>query len=299
MWDSFFLDLLYLLTDLVSGKSVPLLLAVTLYRIEPFLLGTMVLLGNAVAIIVNLRKTWRQPRYFWVEQGTRLFHCSLSAILSLALTMQLLSHMMMINYTNSGLALGMLACFWVVLHSLPEQPVTLLILFIASMALFYYSLILHPEMVVFDSSSSEDSTTTMRRQLLAMSRIEWAKHKDHMQKMMMMPAPLSEPDPLPAVETNHKHILYSTLPASIFIFVLSVYAGIVHGPLYYFTGCFFVVLLRVYKELTFYLLSQADTAHPDCSSGEPTQAWSARSQVTSLFWSRPLVTSLDNFKIEL
>lgn len=210
MWDSLILDFLYLNMDLLAGKGIPVLLAVTLYHLDPHLLGTMVLLGSGVGTVVNIHKTSRKPASDQVEWWFRLLHLTLSALLSMTLIHRVLGYM-----HPAGVLLGTIPGFWVIVQPVPERPVVLCLLFLLSMIMFYMSLIIAPEMLV-----DSDSVRQHQRQLQAISPKEW--YQSHKVSTYTQPVDV--------------HPVESALPGSIIILVLSSYATIQHGPLFNFTS---------------------------------------------------------------
>lgn len=208
MWDSLLLDFLYLASDLMTGKSVPILLAVTVYHLDPHLLGSMVLIGTCVGIACNIYKTCKKPASEPVDWYVRLFLNTLSTILSICLLKKLLWYM-----HPNGLMLGTISSFWVINTSLPERPVSLTIMFITTIVLFYVSLIISPAMVI-------DSDYVLEHQ----RQLQGTKYHLHATTSNVV------------ANTRHTHPIQNSFPACIIILILTIYATVLHGPLYNYTG---------------------------------------------------------------
>lgn len=219
MWDSVIIDFLYITSDLLAGKGIPILFAVTLFNLDPHLLGTMVLIGAGIAGVINVFKTSRPTKSLVIDWGMRFVHLSMSSILSLCLLKKLLQHM-----HPKGVSLGSIPAFWIIIKSMPEKPITMAILFVLTTFLLYLSLIIHPEMVVDDVYIQENTRQLQGiRHLQAISRAEWKTHTKHIQSS-------------PVIVSETYYPIQDTLPSSIYILILSVYAFTIHGPLYSFTG---------------------------------------------------------------
>ena len=61
MWDAFFVDLNYLSADLLTGRSIPVLIAVSTLPLDPNLLGTMIMLGVLLGSLATLVRLWSPP----------------------------------------------------------------------------------------------------------------------------------------------------------------------------------------------------------------------------------------------
>lgn len=225
MWDSVLIDFLYITSDLLAGKGIPILFAVTLFNLEPHLLGTMVLIGAGIAGVINVFKTSRPTTSLVIEWGMRFIHLTMSSILSICLLKKLLQHM-----HPQGVSLGSIPAFWIIIKPMPEKPVTMAILFVLTTFLLYVSLVIHPEMVVDDiniqdHASIQEHTRQLQeiRHLQAISRGEWIPKPKHIKSS-------------PVIVSETYYPIQDTLPSSIYVLILSVYAFTIHGPLYTFTG---------------------------------------------------------------
>jgi hypothetical protein len=196
--------------DILSGKSIPVLLAVTLYHLDPHLLGTMVLLGATVGTVINIHKTSKKPASDQIEWWFRIIHLSFGAWLSITLLHRILGYM-----HPAGVLLATIPSFWVIIQPVPERPITLCFIFLLTMVLFYMSLIISPEMLI-----DSDTVRQHQRQLQAINKYDW--YKSH--KIATYSPPVDV------------HPVESALPGSIIILVLSTLSTIQNGPLYNFTS---------------------------------------------------------------
>jgi len=251
MWDNLLLDFLYLSSDCMSGKTIPVLYAITQFHLDPHLLGTVVLLGALVATVINVYKTSRPT-------SNIVFDCSMRFIqfsLSILLTMGLLARLMQQMYT-SGVFVATIPCFWVLIHALPEKPVTLQVMCCLTFALFYLSLIASPTVILeytqnptdysvlanplldnpvvanslLDNPVVDNPVLDHQRALLAMTRKEWRTMvKTH------------------SSSASTTQTVQNILPQCIYILILTVYACTMHGPFYAYTGKYCSPTLLVHR----------------------------------------------------
>jgi hypothetical protein len=263
MWDNFLLDFLYLSSDLISGKSIPVLIAITVFPMDPHLLGTLVLMGATVGSLLNFHKTCRMTRNVILDWLLRSVHLSVGIWLSVSFMSKLLSMMIVTKGDqDNGLLLGTIPAFWVVIQGVPEKPCTLLVLFVLSFVMFYVSILVSPDILVVDQSQYSHNQRQLAawshdRDLQAISRYEWHKHpiQKHPIHHDVVVSPVITLTPAQEIGTM--------LPQSIYIFILTIYATTQHGPLYSFTNkycsptllfhrgyalftCFLVGLFRAY-----------------------------------------------------
>jgi hypothetical protein len=132
MWDAFFCDLNYLSADLVTGKSIPVLVAVATLPLDPNLLGTMVLFGVLLGSLVTLLRAWGSGGDPLLAWAVRFLNHAFAAFLSLSLLLRLAA-----TIYPSGLTLSLLPAFCVVCQYVPERPATTLLLVLVSLALFF------------------------------------------------------------------------------------------------------------------------------------------------------------------
>lgn len=237
MWDNFMLDFLYLSSDLISGKSIPVLIAITVFPMDPHLLGTLVLMGATVGSVLNFHKTCRMTRNIVLDWMLRSIHLSVSIFLSVSFLSKLLAMMMIEESQDNGLLLGTIPAFWVVIQGVPEKPCTLLVLFAVSFVLFYISILVSPDILVVDQHQYSHNQRQLaswdnshnNRHLQAIHRYEWHKHPILKQQS----APQA---PMAAVMQTPAQEIGTMLPQSIYIFLLTIYATTQHGPLYSFTN---------------------------------------------------------------
>ena len=228
MWDSFLLDLISLSSDLLTGKGIPVILAVTYFHLDDYLTSTMVMMGLLVAFVYNMLRRKKAPANIFLDLFMRFVQYSLGIFISVSMLGTVLS----LAYTD-GLLLGSLALIWILLQSLPEHPVSLCTLFLLTLAVFYTSLLIHPELAsptdnMLRQASPTDNllgqaNPTSSRKLQAMSRWDWYQRRQ---------TQLSNPP----VTVQADHPVVTTAPGALCIFVLSAYSGMVHGPLHHYEG---------------------------------------------------------------
>lgn len=260
MWDNLILDFLYLCSDLFTGKSIPVLLAVTLYVVDPFMLGTMVLLGASVGAIGNMLKTRIMPQSPLVSWGMRFLQYSVANVMSLALLIRIASIM-----EGNAVTLIVIPSIWVIVHSAPERATFLCISMLWSLVLFYSSLLVPSDRqvnIVLDSAEPPDALMNyvekphlmkmpapvappeqaMRRRLLAMTPEEWRHH------LWLMDTQRYPTQSYPALYISTDHPIMENLVGSFCIFFLMVFATLQHGPFFGYEQrlCSSILLLNHY-----------------------------------------------------
>jgi hypothetical protein len=245
MWDSVFLDFLYLSTDYMTGKTLPVLIAVTVFSLDPHLLGTMVLLGAGCGALINWVKASRMPKHLFWDLALRFMNLSFASVVSICVLVNLFKHI----HPLHGAVLGVIPAFWVVLHGMrnsrgecmSERSATLTVLVACSSGLFYLGLLAmlakvdHGEAVVRQAVGAEVEPAGQRA-LLAMSRMDWYTHYYKHDNA----AHKSLDNSLIHVNTQSQvhQAVSSGVPACLCVLVSMAYATVVHGPLYQYTGRF-------------------------------------------------------------
>jgi len=239
MWDSLLLDFLYLSSDFMTGKSIPVLLAVTSFPIDPHLMGTMVLVGCLGGALVNWYRQSRMTSYVLLELLLRWVNLTLSCYFSILFIQRLLHLILPVGGMGP---IGTIPTFWVILHGnlrntkgemVSEKAATLWMLFLMSVSLFYLGLLwLHP--ADFSGTATPlsiglETPLTHPRGLLAMSRKDWATKYYPTKHEGISP-----------IHYNPHHQVHkevsSSLPASLVILITSLYSTVNHGPFYQYTG---------------------------------------------------------------
>jgi len=224
MWDAFFCDFNYLVSDLVSGKSIPVLIAVSVLPLDPNLLGTMVLLGVFLGSLSTLAQAWQPPSAAVVAiltgWGARFINHAFSAFLSLSFMLRISSHLY-----ASGLTLSLLPGFCVVCQYVPERPSTPFVLIVISVGLFWLG-IAH-EMEIAQPTPPLVGAGAHQRELMTSS--------SHARMLLQ----LHQGDRPP----SHKHgrheitqSFWDSLGYSLVIVVLTFYATATHGPVHSYGG---------------------------------------------------------------
>ena len=202
MWDCYLLDLNYLASDLVSGKSLPVLVAVSVLPLDPNLMGTMVVLGVILGTILTLAQAWSQPPTgptllsLW---AARSLNHAFAAILSLAFLLRVAQRL----HPDGGV-LSILPAFCLALQPVPERPSAPFALLVLSLALFWVGILYEFDL----NPRAPYHPEVAQRRLMALSRKEW-HHQHH------------------TVQT-----VYHSTAYSITILCLALYASAQHGPVH-------------------------------------------------------------------
>lgn len=222
MWDAFFCDLNYLASDLVSGKSLPILIAVSVIPLDPNLLGTMVLLGVFLGSLATLAHAWQAPSTagfaILTGWGARFMNHAFAAFLSLSFMLRV-SH----RLYASGPSIALLPAFCVVSQYVPERPSTTFTFLVISIGLFWLGIAYEMEAMHPQLAPAGESVHQAQRQLMGSQRQLMALHRG---------------DRLPA-SRSHKHApreisqsFWESLGYSVIIAGLTFYATAAHGPIH-------------------------------------------------------------------
>ena len=244
MWDAFFCDLNYLASDLVTGKSIPVLVAVSVLPLDPNLLGTMVLLGVFLGSLGTLAVAWRPPptgrAAVLTGWGARFLNHSFSAFLSLSFLLRVAPRL-----SAAGATLALLPAFCVVCQYVPERPSTPSTLIALSIGLFWLGIAyemeaFHPgplyrpapdsgvELMaagVHQSQRSlmrlqpDPSSSSPARRLLALHRGDWHSPR----------RPARRPHTV-------SQSVWDSLRFSLLVVALAFYATASHGPIHSYGG---------------------------------------------------------------
>lgn len=215
MWAFFLLDFIYLTSDFMTGQTIPAFFAVTAFTIDPYLLGSMVLLGAAIGMAINLYKTLRPSRYILLDWALRLVNLSFSILCSVILAKRIMHNL----HPDMGWFLGAMPLFWVSIHYIQRRKTTpnlLFIMFFVSLFLFYLSILIHPDMLI-DSSYVQEH----QRQLASVKAENF--------------------------KINANHPIQTDLPQGLYIMIATAYACTHHGSFFFFTGRYHSASLIFHK----------------------------------------------------
>ena len=217
--DFFFTDLNYLASDLVTGKSLPILIAASTIPLDPNLMGTMIIAGVLIGSGAILIQAWQPPKTnILVDWGIRFVNHLFSAFLSAAFMFRLANQI----HPGSGGAISVLPAFCVILQHVQERPSTPFTLLALSIALFWAGIFYefgkedeHPHHTIV-----ADHQQMLSRSLLAMSRGDWLKKRT---KEMYK------------ADTGVVQTVWDSTRYSLVILILTIYATVQHGPIHTYT----------------------------------------------------------------
>lgn len=126
MWDCYFFDTVYLSTDFLSGKGVPVLIASVLLPLDRNLLGTVVLVGSLAGSLWNVVQARRMKTQQLLHWFHKLLHYCFSFFLSVSFFLKL-----SINPSICPIPL-----FFTSLLYVPDIPVSQFVVFISSCFVF-------------------------------------------------------------------------------------------------------------------------------------------------------------------
>jgi len=136
MWDCYLADVMYLSTDLLSGKGVPVLVAAVTLPMDPNLLGTVVLLGAFLGSLWTVAQARRaSPASTPVQWANRAAQLLFSCFLSLSLFFRV----------APSPNLAVIPLFFTSVLYVPDRRVSQFVLFSLSFVAFFFGLIYEVE----------------------------------------------------------------------------------------------------------------------------------------------------------
>jgi hypothetical protein len=209
MLDVLVSDVLFLSSDLLTGKSLPLLVGITVLPIDRHLLGMILGLGVATGLSFTIWgarvATTMIPAMFLLK----LVNLGFSMFLSISFFLRL-----GMCVDSAALGLAVVPVFILHMQKLPERPSTHLILFFLTMILFWVGLLSELPGHVHHH---DVSVQPVMRRLMALNRMQWQQHH-----LMALPAPsVVTPDGPSALVTFFRVLL---------LYILAFYASVHHGP---------------------------------------------------------------------
>jgi hypothetical protein len=131
----FFLeDVSYIVSELITGKSIPVLVGITRLPMDQFLAGLVLSMGAAAGTFFSYYSYHSVVGMHCLGFVNRLVQLSYSLVLSLSM---LLSVARGIHYVR-GVILSIIPVYCLVVHSLPQQRRTALVSFCLSVLAFVY-----------------------------------------------------------------------------------------------------------------------------------------------------------------
>jgi hypothetical protein len=126
-------DLLYLCAELVTGKSVPVLVGITRLPIGQALAWAMVTLGAVAGTLFSVYASRRASGVALLGFGNRLLQLGFSLALSVSLLLSLASGI----HPQRGPALAVIPVFFSLVHSLPQRHSTGLVSLVLGLLVLY------------------------------------------------------------------------------------------------------------------------------------------------------------------
>ena len=282
MWDALFCDLNYLASDLVTGKSLPILVAASTVPLDPNLLGTMVLLGVFLGSCVTLAQAWRPPATgragVIAGWASRFLNHAFGAFLSMSFLLRVSTRVY-----ASGVTLSLLPAFCVVCQYVPERPSTPFTLLVISVGLFWLGIAYEieappagvaypqgPAQLLAEGVHQSQRLLMSSRALQGPSRHLSALHREDYRRPHHKHIPETGTEHVPGMILTPRAIVQSvwdSLRYSVLIVALAFYASANHGPIHsYGTGDEGDPTARRYTSVQF-LYSQAYSVWPTLSAG--------------------------------
>lgn len=220
MWDCYLSDVMYLSSDLLSGKSVPLLYAAVNLPMDRNLLGTTVLLGVALGTAWTIYQARRMQESTPLTWANRMLQLSFSCAMSFALFLKI----------SPSISLSIPPLYVTSLLYVPDQSSTQFVLFILTAITFLLSMLYEVEQV----KPVPHPIYTAQRELMSYSAPTYSAQRELMsnsapRKLMALPNPDGR-DYLAHYTEEHNSVPHNLL-YSIVVLLLSFYASVQHGSL--------------------------------------------------------------------
>lgn len=126
-------DLLYIAAELLTGKSVPVLVGITRLPIGQALAWVMVTLGAVAGTLFSVYASRQASGVSLVGFGNRLLQLAFSLALSVSLLLSLASGI----HPQRGAALAVIPVFFSLVHSLPQRHSTGLVALVLGLLVLY------------------------------------------------------------------------------------------------------------------------------------------------------------------
>lgn len=213
--ESFIADMSYLCSDLLSGKSLPLLVAVSTFPVDPNLMATMLFAGCMFGGFLTYVQAQLAFYKRWITLGwfVRLVNHFFSGFMTV---MFLFRVYMSMHASGSGLQLGVIPTAIILSMELPNKPSVPLVLLILSMM---------------------SLSTSIMHEFDYVARSPAAHHAEHAQLMIAIENQHTVSRTLLAMSQRiHSHLfeyydtpVHHSVAYSLAICLLSVYATVQHG----------------------------------------------------------------------
>lgn len=131
------LDVMYICAELVTGKSLPVLVGITRLPIDQFLAWIMLSLGAVFGTLFSAYSMRHMLGMTLLGFANRLVQLSFSLCMSLSLLLSIAKSI----HPERGVVLSLIPAFCIVVQSLPQRDSTALLAFILSCLLFYGSMV--------------------------------------------------------------------------------------------------------------------------------------------------------------
>lgn len=205
MLDVLVSDVLFLSSDLLTGKSLPLLVGITVLPVDRQLLGMILGMGVASGLAFTMWSARVATTMIPVMFLLRLVNLAFSVFLSVSFFLR-----MAMELHATALSLSVIPVFILHMQKLPERPSTHLILFVMTLFLFWVGL-LSP---IHQETPEHSITQQNMRRLMALNRMEWQTHHLHRQ----------------TIEVEQGPNVWVTFFRVLVLYILTFYASVHHGP---------------------------------------------------------------------
>jgi hypothetical protein len=131
------IDVMYICAELVTGKSIPVLVGITLLPIDQFLAWLMLFLGAVFGTLFSVYSSRAVVGMTLIGFVNRSIQLSFSLCMSLSLLLSIAKGI----HAGRGVILSLVPTFCIVVQNLPQRDSTALLAFVLCCVFFYTSMV--------------------------------------------------------------------------------------------------------------------------------------------------------------
>ena len=140
------MDVLYICAELVTGKSIPVLVGITRLPVDQFLAWLMLFFGAVFGTLFSVYSSRAVAGMTLLGFTNRMVQLGFSLCLSLSMLLSVSKGI----HAGRGVVLCLIPAFCIVAQNLPQRDSTALLSFALCCVLFYASMITAPTVIVMD-----------------------------------------------------------------------------------------------------------------------------------------------------
>lgn len=140
------MDVLFICAELVTGKSIPVLVGITVLPVDQFLAWLMLFFGAVFGTLFSVYSSRAVAGMTLLGFTNRMIQLGFSLVMSLSMLFSVSKGI----HAGRGVVLSLIPAFCIVAQNLPQRDSTALLSFALCCMLFYVSMITAPTIIVMD-----------------------------------------------------------------------------------------------------------------------------------------------------